>query len=107
MSEIIETRFNLIHEHERTGESVTNICRKYSVSRRTYYKWKNRYLVQGIDGLKDRSRKPHNIGHRKVTPELEQTILGLRLDNRQVWYYQNQIQVKEAGSIIPQQQNRL
>ncbi|AFU57008.1 putative transposase [Candidatus Nitrososphaera gargensis Ga9.2] len=67
-SEIEETRFNLIHEHERTGESVTNnICRrKYGVSRKTCYKWKNRYLARGIDGLKDNSRKPHNIGHRKV-----------------------------------------
>lgn len=81
-SEIEETRFNLIHEHERTGESVTNICRKYGVSRKTYYKWKKRYLARGIDGLKDLSRRPHNTTEQKVTPELEQIILGLRLDSR-------------------------
>lgn len=81
MSEI-ETRFNLIHEHERTGESITNICRKYGVSRRTYYKWKKRYLARGIDGLKDLSRRPHTIRNEKVTPELEQVILSLRLESR-------------------------
>lgn len=81
MSEI-ETRFNLIHEHERTGESITNICRKYGVSRRTYYKWKKRYIARGIEGLKDLSRRPHSITGEKVTPELEQIILGLRLDSR-------------------------
>jgi transposase len=55
----IETRFNLIHgEHERIGDSITDISSKYGVSRKTYYyKWKKRYLVQGIEGLKDRSRK--------------------------------------------------
>lgn len=78
----IETRFSLIHEHERTGDNVTDICSKYSVSRKTYYKWKNRYLVQGIDGLKDRSRRPRNTRERKLTPDLEQIILALRLNNR-------------------------
>lgn len=81
MSEI-ETRFNLIHEHERTSESITDICRKYGVSRRTYHKWKKRYLAFGIDGLKDLSRRPHNTTGQKVIPELEQIILGLRLDSR-------------------------
>jgi transposase InsO family protein len=78
----IETRFNLIHEHERTGVSITEICSKHSVSRRTYYKWKKRYLACGIDGLKDLSRRPNNTREQKVTQELEQTVLRLRLENR-------------------------
>ncbi|AFU57868.1 putative transposase [Candidatus Nitrososphaera gargensis Ga9.2] len=81
-SEIEETRFNIIHEHERTRESITEICSKHGISRNTYYKWKNRYLVQDINGLKDRSRRPHTIRNEKVTPEIEQVILSLRLENR-------------------------
>ena len=34
----LERKFNLIHEHEWTGNTVTDICKKYSVSRKTYYK---------------------------------------------------------------------
>ncbi|MBV9176868.1 MAG: helix-turn-helix domain-containing protein, partial [Nitrososphaeraceae archaeon] len=62
----IERRFNLIHEHEWTGSStVTDICKKYSVSRKTYYKkWKNRYNNSGIDGLYDQSRVPHAIKYK-------------------------------------------
>lgn len=105
MSEI-ETRFNLIHEHERTAESVINICRKYGISRKTYYKWKNRYFIQGIDGLKDRSRRPHTIRNGKVTPEIEQVILSLRLESRFGTARINKIQVKEARS-IPEKQDRL
>jgi transposase-like protein len=49
----MERKFNLIHEHEWTGNTVTNICKKYGVSRKTYYKWKNRYFNDGINGLRD------------------------------------------------------
>lgn len=76
----IETRFRMIHE--RSGQSITDICIKYGLSRKTYYKWKNRYLANGIDGLKDLSKRPHNVIQSKVTPELEQIILGLRLENK-------------------------
>jgi len=78
----IEARFNLIHERERTGDSITDICRRYGVSRKTYYKWKNRYLVHGIEGLKDRPRRPCNVRNVKVTPDIERAILSLRLDSR-------------------------
>lgn len=39
----IEKKFNLIHEKEWTGETVLNICKRYGKSRKSYYKWKNRY----------------------------------------------------------------
>jgi Helix-turn-helix domain len=57
----LQTKFNLIHEKESTGDTVTDICARYNISTKTYYKWKNRYLKDGIDGLQERSRKPHNI----------------------------------------------
>jgi transposase InsO family protein len=40
------------------------------------------YLKDGIDGLQDRSRKPHNIQPAKVTNEIEQEILDLRITKR-------------------------
>jgi len=76
------TRFKLIHEHEWTGMSVIDVCRKYGVSRETFYKWRKRYSKDGMEGLKDLSRKPHNITSSKVTEELEETILDLRLNKR-------------------------
>ena len=78
----LQTKFNLIHEKEWTGDSVTDICARYQVSRKSYYKWKNRYLENGINGLLDKSRKPHNIQCHKVTNEIEQQILDLRITKR-------------------------
>ena len=71
----IRTKFNLIREKEWTGETVSNICKRYRVSRKTYYKWKSRYEKKGIEGLSDISRRPHNIKYKKVIPEVEETII--------------------------------
>jgi transposase len=78
----INRRFNLIHEKEWTGDTISNICKRYGVSRKTYYKWNNRYKQKGIESLSDNSRRPHKINYRKITSELEETILDLRLTKR-------------------------
>jgi transposase len=78
----IENRFNLIHEKGWTGETVSNICKRHGTSRKSYYKWKNRYKEKGIEGLSDLSRRPHNIKHEKITSEVEETVLDLRLTKR-------------------------
>ncbi len=78
----IRNRYNLIHEKEWTGDTVSNICNRHGTSRKSYYKWTNRYKQKGIDGLSDLSRRPHNIKYKKITSEIEETILDLRLTKR-------------------------
>ncbi len=80
--DIIENRYKMIIESERSGKSISDACTAYAVSRQTWYKWKRRYNVYGIDGLKNQSRKPHNIKNVKVTKDIEKIILELRLNNR-------------------------
>ena len=72
----------MIIEPERSGKSISDVCIAFGVSRATWYKWKRRYDVYGVDGLKNQSRKPHNIKNIKVTEELEKLVLELRLNNR-------------------------
>src|SRR6476620_8218826 len=50
----------------------------FPIARKTYYKRKNRYDNNGIDGLHDLSRIPHTIKY-KVDTATEETILDLRL----------------------------
>ncbi|HEY6534727.1 MAG TPA: helix-turn-helix domain-containing protein [Candidatus Nitrosocosmicus sp.] len=74
--DIIENKYKMIIEPERSGKSISDICVAFGVSRQTWYKWKRRYNACGIDGLKNQSRKPHNIKNVKVTnKELEKIIL--------------------------------
>lgn len=43
------------------GGSMTDLCKRYCVSRKTAYKWFNRYLEAGSEeGLKDLPKAPHN-----------------------------------------------
>ncbi len=47
-------------------ESFAAICRRFGVSRKTGYKWLERYDAEGVDGLKDRSRAP--LHHPQAMP---------------------------------------
>jgi NAD(P)H-dependent flavin oxidoreductase YrpB (nitropropane dioxygenase family) len=38
--------------------SVAAFCREHQISRQTFYKFRARFDEEGIDGLKDRSRRP-------------------------------------------------
>ncbi|MBU7029866.1 MAG: helix-turn-helix domain-containing protein [Theionarchaea archaeon] len=49
----------------RVAQIISISCQSCDVSRKTYYKWKNRFQQEGIDGLKDRSRRP-TILQRKI-----------------------------------------
>ena len=80
--DIIEKRYKMIIESERSGKTISDICIEFGVSRQTWYKWKRRYNTYGIDGLKTKSKRPHNIKNVKITKELEKIILELRLNNR-------------------------
>ena len=40
------------------GVSFSDLCQRYSISRKTGYKWINRYRDQGADGLEEQSRRP-------------------------------------------------
>lgn len=42
------------------GESMTRLCDIYDVSRKTGYKWYERYAEEGVEGLEDRTRAPKN-----------------------------------------------
>ena len=56
---------------------MAELCRRYGVSRRTGYKWLQRYQQQGWAGLEDRSRAPRRHPLQTATA-IEQEILALR-----------------------------
>jgi transposase-like protein len=53
-----EIRLDVLLEPERTGASVAEVCRRHGISRDTYYRYRRRYLEEGLEGLEDRSRTP-------------------------------------------------
>lgn len=58
-------------------DDVAEFCRAQGISRETYYKWKRRFDREGLDGLRDRSRRPNSIPN--ATPaEVEDAIVRAR-----------------------------
>ena len=54
----MDQKTQLIADYLRDRLSVTELCELYGVSRKTGYKWIDRYLRHGPQGLEERSRRP-------------------------------------------------
>ena len=59
------------------GANVRALCRRYTISPKTGYKWLGRYRRQGRTGVTDRSRRPHRSPTR-TAPALERAVLAVR-----------------------------
>ena len=65
------TRFALAYQDGLY--TMTELCQRFGVSRKTGYKWLNRYHEQGLDGLKEQSRAPKHCPHK--TPKAVEDLL--------------------------------
>ena len=63
--------------------SFTELCDRFGISRKTGYKWLNRFEVDGADGLRDRSRMPKTSPTR-TSALTEAKVLKVR-DKHPVW----------------------
>jgi transposase InsO family protein len=77
MKLVIKARLKWVQEYEKSGNAGL-ICRRCGISRPTLRKWYKRYLEWGIDGLQDKSKRPHRSPNTKVTDEFERIILKYR-----------------------------
>jgi len=61
------------------SRDVPSICRRFSISRKTFYKWLKRYRKssQDVSSLGDRSRRPHH-SPRATPPAIVQRLKELR-----------------------------
>lgn len=56
--ELVRIEFVFLASHESVNFS--QLCREFNISRKTGYKWLNRYRSEGIQGLRTRSHRRHN-----------------------------------------------
>lgn len=74
-------RLQLVHEYSIGLNTMTDLCKFYGVSRKTGYKWYQKFLEEGIEGLKDQSRSPHNPKRYYNDIQIEKAI-DLKLKHR-------------------------
>jgi putative transposase len=74
----MDERRKFVEAYRSRAWTMTELCGRFSVSRKTGYKWLRRGNEEGWVGLEDRSRRPHSCPWR--TPrEVELAILDTRL----------------------------
>src|SRR6476620_6087549 len=62
------------------GANVRKLCRRFSVSPTTGYKWLERWRLDGMAGLQELPRRPQNSPSRSVAAT-EQGVLSVRAEH--------------------------
>lgn len=73
----MDQRARFIFDLEACRYSMTELCQRYAISRKTGYKWAQRYVEEGLEGLRDRSRAPHRSPYRTSEP-VRQALIQCR-----------------------------
>jgi transposase InsO family protein len=60
--------------------NITELCKRFEISRKTGYKWIKRFLEERDVGLQDRSRRPHR-SPKKTMPAIEADVIKVRKAN--------------------------
>jgi len=74
---VVEERLRFVDEIKKGEDSFAGLCRRYGVSRKTGYKWLERYEDEGVIGLIDHSRAPHSHP-REVAEAIAEQCLAVR-----------------------------
>ena len=72
-----QRRLAVLRHVEEVSGNVAATCRYYGISRECYYRWLRRYEADGLEGLKDRSHRPHH-SPRATQAEVVEKIVWLR-----------------------------
>lgn len=70
-------RTDFVEAAGHAGANIRELCRQFSISPPTGYKWLRRYQAEGVVGLADRSRRPSTSPSR-TNNAMEQEVLALR-----------------------------
>lgn len=98
----VSQRAELVALMREGTASVSELCRRYGVSRKTAYKWLQRYESGGVEALRDRSRAPHERPL-KTPIEVEEALVAARRA-RPLWGARKLaawLAVKQPGLVLP------
>lgn len=74
----MSSRLEFVLLARQPSANIAELCRAFCISRKTAYKWIERYEAEGQAGLAGRSRKPHS-SPKSSNEELEWHVLALHV----------------------------
>ena len=77
---VMEQRLELVLQAAQEEANISELSKRYGISRRVCYKWLDRYRRYGQDGLTDQSRRP-STSPLRTDMAVEQQVILLRRQN--------------------------
>jgi transposase InsO family protein len=96
---VMEQREEFVRLALSPGANMSDMCRRFGISRSKGYKWLERYRAEGRAGLADRSRRPRHSPLRS-SAAIEAEVLRIRAGSNNVWAGRKIARVmQDAGAI--------
>lgn len=73
----MDQKRQLVADYHRDVLTVEELSERYGVSRKTIYKWVNRFAQDGQQGLEERSRRPYTSPN-QTSPEVVRALLEVQ-----------------------------
>lgn len=92
-TQVMDQRQRFVHDAHCSLMSFSELCRHYGISRRTGYKWLERWVTSGPEGLQDRTSRPRSSPV-ATSAEVVEAILEVRRKHtdfgakKVTWYLQ-------------------
>jgi len=77
---VMEKKLSFIRDYQSGAYTKAGLSRKYNISRKTVYKYLERYETQGEQGLEEQSRAPKTSPH-KTPEETVEEIIDLKIEH--------------------------
>ncbi len=96
---VVEQRYRAVLE-VLDGLAVTDVARRYGVSRQTVHAWLCRYAAEGgLANLADRPSRPHSCPH-QMSPQIEAKVLAIR-DLNPAWGPSRIVYQLQREGVVP------
>lgn len=73
----MELKAEFVQMANHPNANMSQLCRRFGISRPTGYKWLHRYQDEGLEGLSERSRRPDHTPN-KTPEEIAQLVVEAR-----------------------------
>src|SRR5258707_9894836 len=77
VAEMTDIRREFVELALKSGSNMAELCAGFAVSRKTGYKWLDRYRREGVSGLVNQSRRPKSCPSR-TSAGIEELVVSLR-----------------------------
>ena len=71
----MEERIRMLSDYDTGNWSVSELCRRYGVSRDTFYEWRRRRELGAADWFMDRSHAPTHCPHATAGDVKEEVVI--------------------------------